>query len=150
MLTYKIYGFQDNRIISLIKRQSFILNEIDNSDFDNIIIKKLRLNNTILTQLEREGLEYYINNKQILDKYYSLLDFIELNKEFNTTNIKKIIIDKETFGQYDYDIIKDIYYILILFTINNILTDDDLLEQQNEGKIRAIEKIAKNCVNYLI
>lgn len=139
---YKIYCFQDNKIISLIKRHKFVLDKIESEDYDNIIIKKLKKNRNILTEIEREGIEYYSNQKQIIDKYFDLLDFIKLNENFNTTNIKKIILDKDNYN--DYDVIKDIYYILILFTINNVLNDDDLLEENNEGKIRAIENIAKN------
>lgn len=129
---FPIYGFEENRIIRFIKRNP-ALRAVSKEE----IIKALEPLIPEMTSLEKESYDYYIGKKTLHPKYFKLLEELKLNVLFGLETIDEVlrIANVET--------TKDLYYISILFSMNNVLTEVDLNDETDGWKLRGLQKLSQ-------
>lgn len=132
---FPIPGFEDNRIIKLIKSNP----DMELTRKENTI-KKLEELREKLSVIEQNGLDFYKGISPINDKYYVMLDIIGINKLFAVETILEII-NSENFQ--NVETIKELNYIVLMFKLNNILDDVGLKDTGESWKLRGLQTLAK-------
>ena len=137
---FPIYGFTDLRIIELIKKNPNIISLTKEG-----IIQNLNNNLDILMPMEKIGLDYYTKKLIIHKKYYTLLNVIKINELFAIDDMYEFSINETNYNVED---IKEINYICILFIINNVLTNNEIIDTTDSWVLKAIIRTSKNYGKY--
>jgi len=131
---YPIPGFNNDAIIAIIKQNP----QLDLNSKENTITQLNSIKDTLNT-IQKQGLELYGNPAIINDKYYELLNILELNKLFNVDSVKNI---------KELETKKEIDYIVILFKTNNVLTSIELNTEDESWKLKSLQRLSGNYDKY--
>lgn len=131
---HPIPGFTIDNIILIIKQNPQL-----NLNSKESTINQLENIKGSFDDVQKEGFEFYKNPSIMNDKYYEILNLLELNTLFNVNSVKDII---------DVETKKEIDYIVILFKLNKVLTNIELNDNTESWKLKSLQNLAKNYDQY--
>lgn len=131
---HSIPGFTIDNIIMIIKQNPQL-----NLNSKESTINQLENIKGSFDDVQKEGFEFYKNPSIMNDKFYEILNLLELNTLFNVNSVKDII---------DVETKKEIDYMVILFKLNKVLTNIELNDTTESWKLKSLQNLAKNYDQY--
>lgn len=131
---HPIPGFTIDDIILIITQNPQLVLTSKESTIKQMEPIKGSLNN-----IQKEGFEFYKNPSIINDKYYEILNLLELNTLFNVTSVKDVM---------DVDTKKEIDYMALLFKMNKVLTSIEINDNTESWKLKSLQNLDKNYDQY--
>lgn len=131
---HPIPGFTIDNIILIIKQNPQL-----NLNSKESTINQLENIKGSFDDVQKEGFEFYKNPSIMNDKYYEILNLLELNTLFNVNSVKDII---------DVETKKEIDYMAILFKLNKVLTNIELNDNTESWKLKSLQNLSKNYDQY--